>query len=70
MNTPDASNEARIEAAKASLTNTQFLTWVLHERGLSPRSIAAYRRVSRPTVLECLDTCERKIEEALHERTA
>lgn len=60
------SNDARVAAARAVLTPVQWETWILHERGLSPRKVAAYRKVSRATVLECLDTCEVKIGEAMN----
>lgn len=61
-------DEARIEAARRALTDTQFLTWAMAERGISHRAIAYFRRVSKGTVTDCLVACDRKIEEALHER--
>lgn len=60
------SGEDTIEVAKRVLTDVQFLTWAMAERGISHRAIAYYRGVSKTTVTDCLVTCDRKIEEAMH----
>ncbi len=59
-------DEARYEVARRVLTDTQYLTWAMAEKGISHRAIAYFRRVSKGTVTDCLVTCERKIEEALN----
>jgi predicted DNA-binding protein YlxM (UPF0122 family) len=49
----------------ADLTDTQLLTYALfHEHHLSIGEIARRRGVSKPTVRECLQACERAIERA------
>ncbi len=53
--------------ARQTLTDTQFLTWFMHQRGCSHRTIAAYRHVSPSTVRDCLDACHRLIEKAKNE---
>jgi uncharacterized protein YpbB len=55
---------ADVELARAALTETQYLTWALRERGLSQRTIAAYRNVSPSTVRDCLDACDLAIRKA------
>lgn len=58
------------DIAREVLTDTQYLTWFMAERGISHRGIAYYRRVSKATVTDCLDACDRKIREALDREAA
>lgn len=59
-----------LDVAKRVLTEKQFLTWFMAERGISHRGIAYYRRVSKATVTDCLEACDRKIREALDREKA
>lgn len=60
----------RFAAARRVLTDTEYLTWAMAERGISHRAIAHFRRVSRGTVADTLARADRKVEEELHAQTA
>lgn len=55
--------------ARRTLTDVQFLTWLMAERGLSQRAIAYYRRVSPSTVRDCLEACDLRMAKAIREVT-
>lgn len=50
--------------AKRVLTDTEYLTWALHQTGMTHRDIAWWRRRSRGTVADAIVRAEQKIEEA------
>lgn len=50
--------------AKRVLTDTEYLTWALHQSGLTQRDIAWYRRRSKGTISDTLRRAETRIEEA------
>lgn len=50
--------------ARQVLTDVQYATWALAERGLSHRAIALWRGVAKATVTDCLAECDRKLENA------
>lgn len=56
--------------AKRVLTEVQFVTWIMAERGMPQRSIAAWRRVSPSTVRDCLAACDRAIAKAREDQDA
>lgn len=60
----------RIATARRVLTEVQFLTWAMAERGATHREIAEHRGVSKGTVTECLREADRKIEEAMDAESA
>jgi len=50
------------------LTDTEYLTWALVQRGVTQRDVAFLRRRSPGTVADTMARAERKIEEAQRER--
>lgn len=56
--------------ARQVLTDVQFQTWALAERGISHRAIALWRGVSKATVTDCLAEVDRKLEKAREEARA
>jgi uncharacterized protein YpbB len=58
------------DVAREVLTDVQWLTWFMAERGLSHRAIAYHRGVSKATVTDCLEACDRKMREALDAEAA
>lgn len=52
------------ELARCVLTDTEYLTWAMAQRGVSQRDIAFMRGRSPGTVSDTLARAERKIEEA------
>ena len=57
-----------VALAKSVLTDTEYLTWAMHQIGVTQRDIAFLRGRSPGTVSGTLDRAERKIEEAQRER--
>jgi transcriptional regulator len=53
-----------VELARSVLTDTEYLTWAMAQRGITQRDIAFMRRRSLGTVSNTLIRAERKIEEA------
>lgn len=46
------------------LTDTEYLTWAMHQLGVSQRDIAFWRRRSRGTIADTLTRAEDKIAKA------
>lgn len=57
-------DEHTFTVARRVLTDTEYLTWAMAQKGISRTAIALYRRVSKGTVNDCLARCRQKIEEA------
>ena len=70
MSHPAPSDPHEFEVARAVLTDIEYLTWAMQERGVSRDDIASYRRVSKGTVNACLKEARRKIEAAMRDEEA
>lgn len=53
-----------VALARRVLTDVEYLTWALHQAGLTQRDIAMYRRRSRGTIADTLSRAEDKISAA------